>query len=473
MISRALCLLIVVACLLSPEQSAAASIQANCADLAREAGKAVVNISVLRMVSPRDRLKELFRNQTPDRQLESLLNRFEEHFKHDFGQDGTSASRQQSLGSGFLISPDGYIVTNNHLVAGAEEIEVLLQDEREPRRAIVVGLDPETDLALIKVNAGGPLPALAFADSDQVRVGEWVLAIGNPFGLDHTVTLGIISAKGRSLGVGPFDDFIQTDASINPGNFGGPLLNLRGAVVGINTAIAASGQGISFAVTSNTARRVIRELKDSGRVVRGWLGISTQDVDVHIARVLGLSVPRGALVSSLVPDAPAEQAGIKIGDIILRLGNADIDDAASLLRAIAEHPPGQRAEIVVWRAGGMRTLPVVIGRQDTKQEGPRRKVREDAPVTEGLTLRPVTEDEARQLAPGTGNALLVLNVEENSPAERAGVQPGDFIVQAARRSVNSLKEFRRIVNQSRQETGVIMLLLRRGGRSLYATLNLR
>ncbi len=473
MILRALCLLVATTSLLHTGLSSAASIQADCPALAREAGKSVVNISALRTVSPRDRLKEFFRRQGPGFPLDDLLDRFEERFQRDFGQEGTPGSRQESLGSGFIISADGHIVTNNHLVAGAEEIAVLLLGESEPRRAAIVGLDPETDLALIKIDAGRPLPALTFTDSDRSRVGEWVLAIGNPFGLDHSVTLGIISAKGRSLGFGPFDDFIQTDAPINPGNSGGPLIDLDGTVVGVNTVITASGQGISFAISSNTARRVIGELKTSGRVVRGWLGVSAQDVDVHAAKALGLSAPRGALVASLVPGAPAAQAGIKVGDVILRLDGKDIADSASLLRAVADYPPGRCAKIVVWRAGSSRILPMVIGRQEPEPNIPRPKNHEGASATEGLTLKPITDAEASQLDLDTGQALLVLNVEEDSPAERAGVLPGDCIVQAASKPVCSLKEFRSIVSQSRQGVGVVMLLLKRGGRNLFVTLDLR
>ncbi len=473
MILRALCLLVAMTSLMHTGLSSAASIQADCPALAREAGKSVVNISALRTVSPRDRLKEFFRRQGPGFPLDDLLDRFEERFQRDFGQEGTPDSRQESLGSGFIISADGHIVTNNHLVAGAEEITVLLLGESEPRRAAIVGLDPETDLALIKIDAGRPLPALTFTNSDRIRVGGWVLAIGNPFGLDHSVTLGIISAKGRSLGFGPFDDFIQTDAPINPGNSGGPLIDLDGAVVGVNTAITASGQGISFAISSNTARRIIGELKTNGRVVRGWLGVSTQDVDAHAAKALGLPAPRGALVASLVPGAPAAQAGIKVSDVILRLDGKDITDSASLLRAVADYPPGRRAKLVVWRAGSSRILPTVIGRQEPEPDIPRPKSHEGGSATEGLTLKPITDAEASQLDLDTGQALLVLNVEEDSPAERAGVLPGDCIVQAASKPVRSLKEFRSIVSQSRQGAGVVMLLLKRGGRNLFVTLDLR
>ncbi|WP_027367290.1 Do family serine endopeptidase [Desulfocurvibacter africanus] len=469
MILRTIQLLFVCMCMLYPVWSEGKSIQANLTSLAEESGKAVVNISAVRKVDSRERLRELFRLERQAPPFEEFLDRFQSHLNPEMG------ALQRSMGSGFLISTDGYIVTNNHLVAGAEEITVLLHNDDNPRQAAIVGYDTETDLALLKIDAPSMLSTLAFANSDQARVGEWVLAIGNPFGLDHSVTLGIISAKGRALGAGLFDDFIQTDTSINPGNSGGPLINLSGGVVGINTAIMAHGQGISFAVSSNLAKQIIHELRTRGRVMRGWLGVSVQDVDSLMAKALALPSPGGALISGLTPNAAADKAGMHVGDVILRLGYRVIEDSTDLLRTVAAKQPGQEAIIVVWRKGLEQHLTVTVGNKDDMflEQATRSEQAETASTLEGLIIRPITETEGKRLGLNSPQGLLVLDVRPGSAAEHAGVQPGDLIMQATRRAVRSLKEFRSIVDHARKETGTVMLLIRRGSKDFFVTLALR
>ena len=251
-----------------------------------------------------------------------------------FGASLSVPHKQRSLGSGFIISDEGYILTNNHVVAGADEINVKLSDGRE-FKGVLKGSDEKLDLALVKITAKDHLPVAPLGDSDAIEVGEWVLAIGNPFGLSQTVTAGIVSAKGRVIGSGPYDDFIQTDASINPGNSGGPLFNAKGEVIGINTAIVAGGQGIGFAIPVNMAKSVITQLRETGKVTRGWLGVSVQPVTPDLAKSFGMKNDKGALVSEVMKDSPAEKAGFKVGDIILEFDGKAITDMHELPRLAA------------------------------------------------------------------------------------------------------------------------------------------
>lgn len=467
---RTLRAVLVMACLFLPGWSGAMESEGDFASIAKEAGQAVVNISAVQLVNPRERFERFF-GQYPDMPIDEFM----ERFGRDLAQGIPKTSHRSALGSGFIISPDGYVVTANSVIARAVEITVLLSGEHAPLPAVIVGRDQDTDLALLKINAGRKLPALDFADSANLRAGEWALAIGNPFGLNQSVTLGIISATGRSIGAGPCDDFIQTDVSINPGNAGGPLLNLEGAVIGVNTAMVANGHGIGFSVPSNTARAVIAELKANGAVVRGWLGVEARDITVMTARALGLPSARGAMISEIFPDAPATQAGLKIGDVILRLGHEDIQTAADLLRIAAGRQPGEKTEVVVWRNGVALNLMAVIGRHAEGNPPQSRLLGdlEEPAATEGLTLRPVTESEGGGLGLDRGQGLLVLNVAADSPADMAGMLPGDIIVEAAREPASSLEQFRRALSASRQKTGVALLLIQRGGSNLYVTLALR
>ncbi len=325
------------------------------ADLAAKVNPAVVNIATTTTVRiPGNPFRQFF---GPDEKGSP----FEELFRHQFGDLPDRELKQSSLGSGFIIDKDGYIITNNHVVDGADDIKVRLADGRE-FKAKVVGRDQKTDLALIKIlSLFKDLPVLPLGDSDQIRVGDWVLAAGNPFGLENTVTQGILSAKGRELGEGPFDTFLQTDAPINPGNSGGPLVNIKGEVIGIDTAIISSGQGIGFAIPSNIAKKIIPVLKEKGKIIRGWMGVSIQTVTPEVATALGLKAAEGALIADVVRGGPADKAGIKRGDIITAFDGSSIKRAADLSALVAQAPPGKDVSLKVLRKDNEMTVSIKIG----------------------------------------------------------------------------------------------------------------
>jgi len=442
-------------------------------ELAEKTGAAVVNISTVKVVGSSQNLKDLFKFHGEDAPFEDYFDQFERFF-----QMPKKPHKERSLGSGFIISEDGFIVTNNHVVADANEVKVSLKGhnkESESFDAKVVGRDKETDLALIKITAKQKLPALAFADSDTLKVGEWVMAIGNPFGLQHTVTAGIISAKGRLIGSGPFDDFIQTDASINPGNSGGPLLNMAGEVVGINTAIVASGQGIGFAIPSNMAKKIIAQLKESKKVQRGWIGVTIQDVDEKSAKALGLDKARGALVSSVLEGQPAEKAGVQTGDVIVEINGKPVDDANDLLRKIAALTPGEKTVLTLWRKG--KTLPanLTLGERDIDRLAGKDKPQSEEDkksVALGLGLKPVDKQEAAALGLDKPRGLLVTQVDDGSKAEENDIRPGDVILDANQQPTNTIKEFKAVLEGDAKKKGVVMFLLKREKQSLFRTVPL-
>lgn len=447
-------------------------------DLAAEAGPAVVNISVESTVNPSEKMRDLFRFHAPNSPFEDFF----EQFKDLFEEQPDKPRKEQSLGSGFIISEDGYIVTNSHVADNADVVHVNLQGhskESESFEAEIVGRDKETDLVLLKIETDQKLPALRFGDSDAMRVGDWVLAIGNPFGLEHTVTAGIVSAKGRVLGSGPFDDFIQTDASINPGNSGGPLLNRDGQVIGINTAIVASGQGIGFAIPANLAKRVITQLKENKKVSRGWIGVSIQDVDENTAKALDMKEARGALVSHVYEGHPAAEAGIRTGDVILTLGGHEIADSNDLLRTIAAHKPGETVALTVWRSGETLPLDVTLGERDIEglmaSLGDTPSTSEE-PETEtislGLVLRPLTPQEAEELGMEQPRGLLVERVEPDSAAQENDILDGDVILEANQETVDTVKDFTTVIADARKGKQVVMLLLKRNGQNLFRTIPL-
>jgi serine protease Do len=430
----------------------------------------VVNISATRVVQQQEQMRRFFRG--PQGPQGGPFDDFFDQFERFFGDRPQQERTQRSLGSGFIITTDGFIVTNNHVVQAAEEIVVNLQDGGS-YEAEIVGRDPETDLALIKIEADQDLPVLEFADSDASKVGDWVVAIGNPFGLDHTVTAGIISAKGRIIGAGPFDNFIQTDASINPGNSGGPLIDMNGNVVGINTAIVATGQGIGFAIPSNMAKSVIQQLKEEGQVTRGWLGVTIQDVDENTAKALGLDEPKGALVASVVPNEPADKAGLRSGDVIVRVEGEEIDNAQDLLRTIAGKAPGEKVGVTVFRQGDIEKFSVELGTRDTQRmaQGPgqRGPQQEGAVESIGLSLKPVNEQEAQALGLESAQGLLVTQIASGSPAAEVGMRQGDVVLQANQKEVNSVADFTTILESEGREKGVLLMLVQRRGRSLFVT----
>lgn len=440
-------------------------------ELAERTGAAVVNIHTVKIVDQSKQMQDFFRFHKRGTPFDDFFKQFDELFKN---RGNMKPRKERSLGSGFIISDDGYIVTNNHVVQGADEVKVKLRGKETSLDAEVIGRDPETDLALLKVDSDDDLPTLEFGDSDDAEVGQWVMAIGNPFGLDHSVTAGIISAKGRIIGSGPFDDFIQTDASINPGNSGGPLLNLDGEVIGINTAIVASGQGIGFAIPSAMAKVVIEQLKNDQKVHRGWLGITIQGVDENTAKALGLDKPRGALVTSVFDGQPAQKAGVRAGDVITQIDDKRLKDSNDLLRTIAGIEPGSRIDLTVWRSGKTIRLRAKLGERDTQKLAQGQKKKE-APSTDavlGVALRPILEEEAAALGLNPPKGLLITDVKNGSLAQASEIRPGDVILQANQQDVATVSEFKEILEGDANDKGVLLLLIHRKGRNIVRTVHM-
>ena len=410
--------------------------------LARELKPAVVNIST-------KRAPEAPEAQNPFGDDE----RFNQFFKHFFGNQPRRPSR--SLGSGFIINPDGHIVTNHHVVDGATEIKVKLSDGRE-LTAKVVGRDPKTDLALLKVEATG-LPVIPLGSSTELQVGEPVMAIGNPFGLEQTVTTGIVSATGRVIGEGPYDNFIQTDASINPGNSGGPLISTRGQAIGINTAIftqTGGSVGIGFAIPIDLAKTVVTQLASVGHVVRGYLGVSIQPVTPDLAKSFGLEQSRGALVASVVEGSSAAKAGVKAGDIITEYNGHPVARSEDLPRAVAETPVGHEVPMTVIRDGKPVTLRATIAKLDEPAAQPTTASKATKDVL-GLALQPLER-----------GGLLVRNVQEGSPAANAGLRPGDVITEINRAPVKSVEDVKQAMDK-RAKDKPALFLVHRNGASVY------
>jgi len=376
---------------------------------------------------------------------------------------------RRSLGSGFVFDQEGYIITNAHVVEDATKIVVRLHDERE-LEAKVIGSDAKTDIAVIRIEGAENLVPVSLGDSDSLKVGEWVLAIGNPFGLDHTLTAGIVSAKGRRISRrNPYDDFIQTDAAINPGNSGGPLVNLAGQVVGINSAIFSSGGGnigIGFAIPVNMAREIVPQLKEEGHVTRGWLGVKIQPVDADIAKSLGLDEPKGALVAEVFKDSPAAKSGVHVGDVIVSFDGNDVVKSADLPALVANTPVGKTAPLVVIRGGDRITVEVEVAKlaDDVESARPVRA------ASLGLTVQDVTPDIAEQLGLEKGESgVVVTSVTKNSPAAEAGLEPGDLVVSVSNQPVESAEGFRKMLEDATPDKG-ILVLIRRGDQTLFRVL---
>jgi serine protease Do len=394
---------------------------------------------------------------------------FEEFFRRFFG-DRPPPGRQRSLGSGFIISEDGYIITNYHVVGEADKITIKLSDKGE-YQAEVVGADEKTDIALIKIKTNNPLPWIPLGDSSALHVGDWVLAIGNPFGLEQTVTVGIVSAKGRVIGAGPYDDFIQTDASINPGNSGGPLLNLKGEVVGINSAIfsqSGGNIGIGFAIPIDLAKPIVAQLRDSGKVTRGWLGVAIQSITPELAKSFELDEAKGALVAEVTKDGPAEKAGIKRGDIISAFKGKTVEDSHDLPSLVAQSPVGDKAAVSVLREGKKKSFTVTLG--ELPDDPAKAESGDASKAGWGMTVANISDETARRFQiDREQKGVVITAVESGSPAEQAGIQPGDVIEEINRQPVTSVEAFTKaLANAKNQET--LLLLARRGNFSSFFAL---
>jgi serine protease Do len=426
--------------------------------LAQQNKPAVVNISTAKTVSQRQ--MPHMGHGTP----------FDEFFNRFFNGQPFPPHKERSLGSGFIISQDGDILTNEHVVDGADEINVKLSDGRT-FQATVKGADKKLDLALLKVDAKGDLPVATFGNSDDLKVGEWVMAIGNPFGLEQTVTAGIVSAKGRVIGAGPYDDFIQTDASINPGNSGGPLFNAEGQVVGINTAIVAGGQGIGFAIPINAAKNILEQLRTKGRVTRGWLGVSVQQMTPELAKSFGLEEDRGALVAEVIKNSPAEKAGLQRGDVILTFDSHEIKDMRDLPRLVAATPVDEKVKMEILRDGKAREVKVTVGMLAEKENGEMMTSGENEQDKFGLALEEITAATAEQYGLDSTSGVLITAVQPASPADDAGLQPGDIILEVNGKQTDDLQSFHAATAKTPQ-TGVLRLLIKRQDSLLFVAMKM-
>ena len=426
--------------------------------LVKEARQSVVNISTVKIIKG----GRIFR--LPFGQDDPFHDWFERFFKDQIPKD----YRQRSLGSGFIIDKDGFILTNNHVVEKTDEIKVKLANEKE-YDAKIIGRDPKTDLALIRIETDETLTPLSLGDSEKLEVGDWVVAIGNPFGLGHTVTAGIVSAKYRHLGAGAYDNFIQTDASINPGNSGGPLLNIQGEVVGINSTIftgSGGSIGIGFAIPVNMAKDLLPQLK-KGKVVRGWLGVMIQKITPELKKKLKLEAEEGALVADVTSGGPAEKAGIERGDVIISFDGKKIGEMNELPFVVASTPVGRDVTVEVIRKGEKKSFEVKIAKLNDAQE---RKEPVEEKSDLGMTVNEITPELARQFGLSEESGLVVVQVEDNSPAAEAGIRQGDIIMEIDQEPVESVDAYRKRIRRYKKGD-TILFLVRRSGATLYLTLS--
>jgi len=437
------------------------------ADLAEKLGPSVVNIYTTQVVKAENRLNEFFFNHEQN---------IPDAFKHFFGLPNHPKTppremKKTSLGSGIIITADGYIITNNHVVENATEINIRLTNLKE-YEAKIIGRDSKTDLALLKIEADEKLPTVTFGNSDKLRVGDWVLAIGNPFGFEQTVTAGIVSGKGRHLGGAPYENFIQTDASINPGNSGGPLFDTKGRMVGINTAIysrSGGNIGIGFAIPINMANNVITQLKEHGQVERGWLGVMIQHVTQELADQFKLDRPIGALVGEVSPGSPAEKAGIKQGDIIIAFNGMEILQMSGLPSLVAQTPVGTKVKVELVRKGEKKTLTVILGKLKEDHAG----IDSSETTTEekvGLTVQELTKELAQSLGMEDSKGVVITNVEAGTPAGDAGLRRGDIVLEANRKAIENIDHFKKALDKKDKN---ILLLIKRGKHSSYVVLKRR
>ena len=427
------------------------------AELAKKASPSVVNISTVKVIKGRGPMPMPFGQGDPFRDF------FDRFFRDQIPKD----YRQQSLGTGFIIDKEGYILTNNHVVEMADEINVKFSDGKE-YEAKTIARDPKTDIALIKIESDESLKPLPLGDSEKLEVGDWVVAIGNPFGLGNTVTAGIVSAKYRQIGAGSYDNFIQTDASINPGNSGGPLLDTTGAVVGINTAIfsqTGGNIGIGFAIPVNMAKELLPQLK-KGKVVRGWLGVMIQKITPELKEKLNLKGEKGALVADVTKGGPAEKAGLERGDVIVSFDGKDIKEMRDLPFVVASTPVGKTVNVEVVRKGERKNFDVKIGELKDEQAP---AVAEEEPPKLGMSVEELTPELAKNLGLSERSGIVVVQVEDDSPAAAAGLRPGDVIMEIDQRSVKSLEDFNHKIEKYKKGDTILLLVKRRGA-TVFLTL---
>jgi serine protease Do len=434
--------------------------------IARSATAGVVNISTSKVVKGRP-------GRNPFQQLfgDDFMDRY-------FGGPQGRSQTQTSLGSGFVIDKQGYILTNRHVVDEADEIKVTLADGKTEYDAKLVGKDARTDVALLKIEPKGALTVLPLGDSDRAEVAEWVMAIGSPFGLGSTVTVGVISYKGRPFELGTQGsqvELLQTDASINPGNSGGPLINTRGEVIGINTLIVTQGApqsaGIGFAVPINVAREILPQLRDKGRVVRGWLGVQIRDLTADMAKSFDLDSPRGALIEDVTEGSPAADAGLREGDVVVEIDGRPVDDSGDVSSYVASRAPGTTVRLRLMRAGREKNVSIALGTFPEERSSDTRN--EDGSSSLGMSLRALTPELARQLElPRDLRGVVVTNIEAGEAAERAGLQPRDVIIEVDGRPVSSVNEFEAAIESARADEQA-RLRVRRGETRRYLILKLK
>ncbi len=452
-----------------------ANIQPGFSSLVAKVKPAVVQIAVTSQGSGEESVQE--QGQMPDMQGQfgDMLRRY---FNQQRGGDGAArrAPLQHALGSGFIIDPAGYIVTNNHVVDGARDVSVTLTDGKK-YTAKVIGHDDKTDLALVKIDAGHTLPYVAFGNSDNAQEGDWVIAVGNPYGLGGTVTAGIISAHGRDINEGPYDDFMQIDAPINPGNSGGPLFNQTGQVVGIDTAIyspTGGSVGIGFAIPSNVAKTIVAQLREHGNVARGWLGVSMQPMTESLAKSVGLPNDNGVLVASVEDGSPAAKAQLQQGDVITAFEGKPIHEARDLALAVADTPQGKTISLTVWRDQKQRSLNVTIASQSSEKMASAATAATPASAPVGLSLETLTPNTRSQLDLGPGvKGVVVASVTDGSRADESGIQAGDVIERVGQTAVSTPQEVASAIHSAEQQKkAAIPLLVMRDGAAAYVGLQL-
>lgn len=422
--------------------------------LAEMVSPAVVNVRTEKTVQGGGRVFRHF-NQNPF----GNDDRFNDFFEKFFGDQPQKDHKERSLGSGFIIDKDGFIVTNNHVIENADKIKVKLKDGKE-YIAEIIGRDPSTDLALIKVPSGNNLPVIALGDSNSLKIGQWVVAIGSPFGLEQTVTAGILSAKGRVIGSGPYDNFLQTDASINPGNSGGPLIDMQGQVVGINTAIIASGQGIGFAIPINLAKGVIEQLKNKGEVTRGWLGVVISDINEDVAEYYGIQDKKGAMVMDVVKGDPADLAGIQANDIILEVNDRKVETSRDLTNLVAGISVGEKVRILVLRNNKKQTFTVEIAKRPEETRMASKSPEKGREDELGIRITNLTPEMAKRLNLSPAEGVLVESVEPGGKAAEAGVKAGDVIKEINHNLIKTVQDYSTQMSRLKKNDVVQMFIWR-------------